>query len=138
MSSFTAIRSAIETKLGTVSELAVVKDFHTLKTSGYPLATFEPSGHENSFLSNTDNFREYAFDIIIQQEMENVGRDDAIRILAATVDAVITAFDEDFSLGGVVQWCTPIPSNWGTTTENGAIMFATMTLVCNIEITVNP
>lgn len=136
--SFTTLRPVIKTKLDGIDELAYVNDFHTMETDGYPMATFEPSGHENSMISDSDNFRAHTFDIIVQQEMENIGRDEAVRILAAAVDAIITAFDEDLTLGGATQWCTPIPSAWGTTNVEGAVMYATMQLVCNSEVTVDP
>lgn len=135
--SFVSLRTAIETKLNTVTELAVVKDIHTGKLSGFPAATFEPSGHENEYYTNADNLRGYAFDIIIHQEMENAGRDTAVGILAASVDAVVTAFDTDYNLGGACDFCLALPSAWGEYTgENGAVKYATLTIICKKEVLV--
>ena len=132
-----ALRTAIEAKLNTVPQLAEVNKVHTDSIGGFPAATFEPSGHENEFFENTDNKRSYAFDIMIHQEMTQVGREAAIDILSAAVDAVIKAFDEDFNLGGATDFCFPIPSVWDEyTSGNAAVRVAVMTLVCVEEVKV--
>lgn len=134
---FIDLRAAIETKLNTVSNLAEVKNVHTDKLDGFPAATFEPSGNEAELFTNTDNMRRYAFDIFIHQEMKVAGRDKALDILCATVDAVLSAFDEDFNLGGACDFCFALPSSWAEYTGgNGAVKYAMLTLVCNKEITV--
>lgn len=128
---FASLRSTIRTKLGTVSDLQVVEDKHTSNLSGFPAATFEPSGNENVFLTNAENQRRYAFDIIIHQEVTKAGRDEAIRILGEAVDAVISAFDTDFNLGSTVDWCFPIPSAWGEyKSGNATVKYAMITLIC--------
>jgi len=134
---FTDIRAAISTKLGTVSNLAQVKDFHSGKFDGFPAATFEPSGNTSELFTNEDNLRSYAFDIIVHQEMDKAGRDKAIEILAETVDALLSAFDEDYNLGGVCDFCLALPSTWGEYTgDNGAVKYAMLQLICKKEVTV--
>ena len=134
---FTDIRAAIETKLNTVANLAVVRDVHTGDLDGMPAATFEPSGNTSELFTNDDNLRSYAFDIIIHQEMKNAGREKAVEILCETVDAVLSAFDEDFNLGGVCDFMLALPSQWGEYTgENGAVKYAMINVVCKKEVTV--
>lgn len=137
MSSFTSLRSAIETKLGTISEIGEVKDSHQTEFDTYPGVTFEPSGHENNYFTNTDNERRYSFDIIVHQEMEHAGRDKAVEILASVVDAIVTAFDADPTLGGAADFCLALPSSWGEYTgSNGAVKFAQLGYVCVSEVQV--
>lgn len=135
--SFTTMRPEVKTKLDGITELATVYDYHAFNFSGFPAATFEPSGHEADFITVDDNVRTYGFEVIIWQEIEKVGRDEAVRILAAAVDAVVTAFDGDYNLNGTADFCLAVPSVWGeATTGEGATLFATLNLQCRKEITV--
>jgi hypothetical protein len=134
---FQTLRATIETKLNTVSQLATVIAYHTGNIDGFPCATFEPSGNTAELFTNDDNLRRYSFDIIIHQEMKRAGRDKAVDILTKAVDAILTAFDEDFNLGGDCDFCFALPSQWGEYTgDNGAVKYAQITLVCNKEVTV--
>ena len=76
--------------------------------------------------------------IVIHQEMENAGREKALDILCETVDAVLSAFDEDYNLGGVVDFNLALPSGpWGEyTSGNGAVKYAILSLTCTKEVTV--
>lgn len=134
---FTDLRAAIETKLNTVSNLQVVYPYHTGDIEGWPAATFEPSGNTGLLYTNDDNLREYNFTIALLQEMEIAGRDKAIEILCETVDAVISAFDEDFNLGGTCHFMRAAPSDWSeVTAENGSIKVALIDITCIKEVTV--
>ena len=52
--------------------------------------------------------------------MDTIGRDEAIRILDATVDAIKSAFDADYTLGGVVDYIDPITVDFGEYEEGNA------------------
>lgn len=139
MSTFTSLRAAVSAKLATITELAYVDDVHHTNLEGFPAATFEPSALENIYITTADNERRHVFQIIIHQEMEVGGRENAITVLAAAVDAVVTAFDEDFNLGGAADFCLALPSSWGEyTTGGGAYKYATLQLTCVTETLVNP
>lgn len=101
--SFQALRSAVDTKLRTLSgagkPIAYVYDFHKLGVEGYPAATFEPAAVESRIETTDSNYRTYAFDVVIHQEMEELGRQGAISSLVNVCDAVIDAFDADYDLG---------------------------------------
>lgn len=134
---FVTLRAAILTKLQSVSALQFVDDKHHMDLTGYPAATFEPSAHENDFYTNTDNKRLYAFRILVHQEIESGGRDNAIGVLCVAVDAIIAAFDGDVTLGGAVDFLEAIPSGWGEyKSGQGGVKYAEMILKCSKEVTV--
>jgi len=129
--SFAAISTLIGTKLSGISDIQVVKAEHTDNFSGFPAATYEPSRNENAYITNAENERRYAFDIVIHQELTKATRADGIRILRETVDAVITAFDTDYNLSGNVDFVLALPSEWGEYVGgNSPIKYAMLTLIC--------
>lgn len=136
---FQNLRPLILTKLLGVSALVTALDYHSEDTTGYPYATFEPSNLQNNYFTTSDNLREYAFDIIIFQEMKTAGRDAAIENLCKAVDAVVTAFDTDSTLtqSGYCQYVRALPAEWGEyVNKAGPIKYAKLTLVCGIEVAV--
>jgi len=137
--SFVSLRSAINSKLSGITQLQVVYQIHTSDLSGFPAATFEPAGNDSDFYTNTDNLRGYAFDIIVHQEVENAGRGNAVSILAAAVDAIISAFDADYNLGGTCDYSLALPSSFGEYTgAQGAVKYAKLTIKCFKEVQVTP
>lgn len=136
---FQTLRPLIQAKLEGITQLAQVKDVHTENWTGFPAASHEPSNSKGQFYTNTENLREYAFDIILYQEMTKAGRDAAIANLALAVDAVITAFDSDTTLRvtGGVHFVQALNSEWGEfVSKSGPIKYAKLVLVCAIEIAV--
>lgn len=139
MSDFTTLRPLILTKLQGISALQSAYNTHTEKVTGYPCATFEPSISTSQFYTNTDNLREYAFDIIIWQEMKTAGRSDSIDNLCKAVDAVIVAFETDTTLRvtGGVHYVKPVSTTWGEIIgQAGPIKFCRLTIACGIEVAV--
>jgi len=132
--SFNSIRTAISTKLNTVTQLAFVDDKHHTDMTGYPAATFEPVRLDNEFYTSSDNKRAYQFTILIHQEIDTIGRDEAVRILDAAVDAVKSAFDTDYTLGGVVDYMEAITVDFSEYVEgNASTKVAILKLVCVSE-----
>lgn len=118
--SFNSFRTAISTKLNTITQLAFVDDKHHTDITGYPAATFEPVRLDNEFYTSSDNKRKYQFTVIVHQELNTIGRDEAIRILDTTVDAIKSAFDTDYTLGGAVDYMDPITVDFGEYEEGNA------------------
>lgn len=118
--SFNSFRTAISTKLNTITQLAFVDDKHHTDITGYPAATFEPVRLDNEFYTSSDNKRKYQFTVIVHQEINTIGRDEAIRILDATVDAIKSTFDTDYTLGGAVDYMDPITVDFGEYEEGNA------------------
>lgn len=132
--SFTTLRTAIMTKLGTITQLAFVDDKHHSNMTGYPAATFETRGLENIVYTNRDNLRTYQFDIILHQEIFVSGRDEAMRRLNLVIDAVIASFDADYTLGGAIHFAKPLPVEKGEyVTGNGPCFYALMRYECVVE-----
>ena len=50
--------------------------------------------------------------MIVHQELQTMGREEAISILVIAADAVIDAFDADSSLGGVADFTEAIPAEF--------------------------
>lgn len=132
---FVALRTQIKTMLDALSgsgqPLQFVDDKHTSELSGFPAATFEPSGNENDYLTNTENIRKYAFQIIVHAEIPSGGVDNAVGVLAGAVDAIIAAFDQDYRLSGACDFAFATPSNWGRyKSGNASVLYAEINLVC--------
>ena len=69
--------------------------------------------------------------------MTVAGREAAKNILMDVLDAIIAAFDADFTLGGVVHSVIPLPSVWGTyEAGNASVMYATLEVKCMLLVNV--
>lgn len=135
--SFSSLRSAIHTKLLTLTgagqPLACAYPYHHLGVSGYPAATFEPSALESQISTTTENMREYAFDIVLSQELSIVSRDEALTILCNASDTLIALFDSDYTLSGACDISRALPAEFGEIVgEDGAILYARLQLKCSI------
>lgn len=140
---FTTLRplvlAKLQTLIGSGLPLKAAFDKHTENTTGYPYATFEPSGLANQYFTTTDNLREYAFDIFIFNELAAGGRDNAIDKLCVAVDATVNAFDSDTTLriAGGCHYVKALPAEWGEFIgQKGPIKYAKLTLVCGVEVAV--
>jgi hypothetical protein len=133
VSGWHTIRPQIKAVLDTVTELAFVKASYTQDVTGFPAAMFEASSDSPSFETNREDVHVYAFDIIIIQEMEQLGRDEGERVLGAAVDAVTYAFLNNDTINGTCLWCEPIPSAWTSgAIGEGAVKWARLTLKCHV------
>ena len=100
---FTQIRAAINSKLLTIPELAVVYNYHSFDLEEYPAATFEPSEMQSEFYTNNEDKNVYVWNVFIHQLMPVTGRGEALRRLLVAVDAVKIALAGDPTLGGEVD-----------------------------------
>ena len=131
MATFSSIRAKIKAILDGLSELSFVADFHDPNLTGFPAATFDVSEEEGAFLTNKENLRTITYTVVLYQEIKVIGLSDAKRILDATADAVINAFESDFNLGGEVDWCIPLAGPRGQFEgPHGAVMFQQLNLQC--------
>lgn len=132
------LRPAILAQLTAITQFAFVDDKFTEDVTGYPAIMFEPSTDPSDFATNREDMHTYTFNIYILQEMEKVGRDEAVRILASAVDAVTYSFLNDDTIGGACLFSKPVPSEWGEAiTGHGMAKWAKLTLKCVVlhEIT---
>lgn len=105
---FTTIRASIKTKLQEVTELAFVYNFHNPNIEGFPACSFDLSDATNDFFTDTENVRKYAWQIVIYQEITDKGLAGANTILDLASDAVINKLESNLSLGGVVDFSSPV------------------------------
>jgi hypothetical protein len=101
------VRTAIKNKLDTLTGdgKVFVSDYNyfTTKTTGFPCVMFEPSELSSVYEDTAYNYRSYTFNIVIVQEMNTISRSDAMDILLNCFEKVIDAFDQDWTLSGVVE-----------------------------------
>ena len=78
-----------------------------------PYAVVLASGNDNDFASTSENKRTYAFRIRLYMERKTRGASKAETDLQTLVDALIDAFDQDYTLGGTALISRAVPSAWG-------------------------
>ncbi len=131
MATFISIRAKVKALLDGISDFSFVSDFHDGKITGFPAVTFDISDETSEFLTNKENLRTVTFEIVIQQEVKVAGLDKAKRIVDQASLAVMDAFANDFSLGGEVDWCTPLAGPRGQFEgPSGSVFFQQLNLEC--------
>lgn len=117
---FTTFREAIATKIGqrvgsdAEHPLVAVYDYHaTVFDSGYPSVTFEPSDMISDYEDTISNLRQYAFRIMIHQEIENLTRSEGIERLMKIVDMLTDDFDKSNGLDGAADFVQAVPMEMG-------------------------
>ncbi|MBI5071830.1 hypothetical protein HZB93_03000, partial [Candidatus Falkowbacteria bacterium] len=99
----------------------------------YPVAELLESGNEADYFTNAENIRNYAYEIFIFVEAENQGLDAAYSALRSAVDALIDAFDADYTLSGVADGgIDAAPSSFSDFRgRGGKVAVAVITLKCH-------
>jgi len=134
MADFKSIRAVIKTKLVGISGFAFVADFHDPNITAYPAVTFDIQEEQAEFLTNKENLRTIIYNIVIYQEIKARGIEDAKRIVDERATEVIDAFATDFSLGGEVDWCTPLTGPRGQfEATGGAVFFQQLNIECRFS-----
>lgn len=107
------VRSALLTKLNSMTTLKAVFDYETSNADGkYPFATLTLRDGEGEFRSTAHNLRRRGFYIRIYQERSKVGQgpDNAEEIAVAFIDELEQTLDADTTLNGVCKYV--IPARW--------------------------
>lgn len=134
MATFVSIRAKVKGVLDGVTKLAFVEDFHDTNLKGFPAATFDVADEDAEFLTNKENLRTVTFEIVLWQELKGRGKDEAKRILDEVAIDVIDAFENDFNLGGEVDWCLPLAGGRGQDgSGSGAVFFQQLNLQCRYK-----
>lgn len=106
------IRTAILTKLGTISQLHAVYGYEIDKplSGKYPYATVTWIGGDGEFGDTQRNLRVHKFAIRVYQERTQpaFGNSKAEDLVLQICDAIYTAFDNDTRLGGTVKFVEPL------------------------------
>lgn len=106
------ISGQIATKLRGVSGIVEVYEYEAGKptSGGYPFATVTPNAFTGRFGDTIRNERTYEFRVRVYQERTatGFGNQKAERLVREMVDEVLTAFDMDTTLSGMVQYVKPV------------------------------
>ena len=101
------VRSAIKSKLDTLTWewkcFAWDSNIFTQEVTWFPFVMFEPVELQSQFADTANNYRDFIFNIVIVQEMNQISRADAMDIVLNCFEKMIDAFDQDFTLWGVVN-----------------------------------
>lgn len=101
------VRNAITTKLWTLTGewkvFVQASNYFTQKATGFPFVMFEPTEMSSVYEDTANNYRNFIFQIVIVQEMNQISRGDAMDILLNCFEQLIDAFDQDWTLWWVVQ-----------------------------------
>lgn len=109
---FTNIRSQLVAKMNGVGGLNGVYAYEVaVPTSGkYPFLTVTPQSFDAEFGDTVRNIRTYTFVLRLYQERTAVGfgNEKAERVVAEICDEILTAFDADTTLSGMVKYIKPV------------------------------
>lgn len=103
-----------------------------------PFAAIIPSGNESDYLSTSENKRQYGFVIRIFVERKSRTPAVAETVLRGAVDALINAFDQDYTLTGTVLGCRATPSKWGYIIADKEYRTADINISCMAIFDVTP
>lgn len=106
------ISGAIKNKIQGVSGIHMVYDYEpdAPESGKYPFATITPRAFAGEFGDTIRNIRTYTFSIKVYQERTEtgVGNEKAERLAREMVDEILTAFDADTTLSGMVKYVKPV------------------------------
>lgn len=106
------ISAAVATKLRGVSGLQVVYEYEIAKPENgkYPFATVTPRAFSGKFGDTIRNERIYEITVRIYQERTETGfgNEKTERLAREMVDEILTAFDMDTTLSGIVKFVQPL------------------------------
>lgn len=136
--SFIAIRTAIIAKIQTVTKITNVYGHGTPPADMFPFATVEAISNDATFEDTANNWRTYKFRIRVhysrtRDDQTGVDRlENAEEAVLRVLDDLLTAFDEDFTLGGTVHKVDALESSLGyQELTNGPARVGEIVLKCS-------
>jgi hypothetical protein len=131
---FEALRTAIENKLLTVTTITQVFAHESAKPDSFPYATVALVGNTSEYADTATDLRKYRFRVRMYMKIGDTAPldgDDAELSMSRTVEAVLNAFDTDYTLGGACQGVDASESTVGwTDTANGRCRVGEIILTC--------
>lgn len=106
--------------------------------------TFDPfvvavaSANESAYASTSENRRIYAFDLKVYMERNNRGEQQAEDDLTEIIDALLDAFDQDYTLTGECLMVNALPSSWGYAESTKEYRVALITIRCKVDFDITP
>lgn len=134
---YTTLYTEIENILKTVTNVKEIFKKPTTKFSKYPAVIFFPSSVENVFETTSENLRNHKYKLFVVIGVEQTNLDFVFgTVLANTCDAIISAFDENWSLNSIDGhrcWLRIDAGSWSyDNTENGMIAYAEFDLIIKV------
>ena len=108
---FVNIKTAIVTKLGTISTIQEVHNYPTLTFNGYPAAIVKVTRNDSDFQTTTENKRDYVVTIFIVQDLQTGSTDIQTQQAYATVEDVVDDIQEAFAQDERLTDTISLPSN---------------------------
>lgn len=109
---FINIRNQLATKLSGVAGLHAVYTYEVSvpEDGKYPFLTVTPQSFEAEFGDTIRNIRTYTFVLRLYQERTatGFGNQKAERVVSEITDEILTAFDADTTLSGMVKMVRPL------------------------------
>jgi|SRR5581483_577228 len=106
------VSGAIATKMRGVSGIQDVYEYEIDKPTGgrYPFATVTPQAFSGEFGDTIRNLRTYQIAIRVYQERTatGAGNQKAERLIREMTDEILTAFDMDTTLSGMMKYVRPV------------------------------
>jgi len=135
MSKFATYSPLIKSKLEALEESEGVLLFkevrygHKKEFSGYPTAEFYKKASEGKVESTHENERQWQYTLLLIYEYKGQATHEEIEALMdETVDSVMTAFDEDPTLGGTCMSLEVAPVNFYDIILEEPFVFAEFTI----------
>lgn len=103
-----SLKAKLDTLKGSGKPLCSVIDYLTEKADGFPFACFELAGFEGEILDSCNDLRTFNYVVAVFQDLPDAGnRGEAMETLVKAVEAIVNAFDSDYTLGGTVKMVRP-------------------------------
>ena len=123
-------------KVGDVSVFGEIKDYATGDFTKYPAVVVRPLGGVGEYIDTARNERTFSFAVELFQEQSEVGKskEQASDILESVVDKLLTAFDQDKTLGNEVQTVEVVEMRFDFDNRKGTYNFANFEINCVVVV----
>lgn len=133
------VRNAIQTKLneltGEWKPFVQSSNYFTQKAVWFPFVMFEPAEMSSVYEDTANNYRNFVFQIVIVQEMNQISRGEAMDILLNCFEQMIDAFDKDWTLWWVVQMVDATNGEFGEIDmEKWPCLYLSSNLNCRVLV----
>lgn len=129
------LETAIKNKLLEIDKLERVYDYFTLKTEWYPFASFEFSWLDWDYQDSCTILREYKFNLVIVQEINQISRDQWKEIIYWVLDDIVTKFDWQMELWEwlIVNWKIIKWELWTAKTQEWEVLWLSIEISLEFE-----
>jgi hypothetical protein len=137
--SYVSIVAKIKSKLEAITQVKEVWDFpinaFKAEIKDWPIAVIVESSNESDYLTTSENFIVYAYEIWLFNRVDNAILKKEWEKHREVMDAVLDAFHKDPTLGGTVINIKPVPGEWRTEglSESQSAIMSYVVLRCELD-----